>query len=90
MTESTRKLSNLKIQWTKTLYQNNFKSIAFFLHFQGLKIFRARENNVKFRKITPYTLNCQNFNRVLTILEKFEVHFLGLPREICFGVITDD
>ena len=55
MTESTRKLSNLKIQWTKTLYQNNFKYIAFFLHFQGLKIFGARENNVKFRKITPYT-----------------------------------
>ena len=44
MTESTRKLSNLQIQWTKTLYQNNFKYIAFFLHFQGLKIFGAREN----------------------------------------------
>ena len=88
MTESTRKLSNLKIQWTKTLYQNNFKYIAFFLHFQGLKIFGARENNVKFRKITPYTLNFQNFNHVLTILEKFEIHFLGLPWEICFGVIT--
>ena len=46
--------------------------------------------NVKFRKITPYTLNFHNFNRVLTILEKFEIYFLGLPREICFGVITDD
>ena len=46
--------------------------------------------NVKFIKITPYTLNLQNFNWVLTILVKFEIHFLGLPREIFFGVITDD
>ena len=65
--ESTRKLSNLKIQWTKTLYQNNFKYIAFFLHFQGLKIFGARENNVKFRKITPYTL----IFRILTMFSQF-------------------
>ena len=46
--------------------------------------------NVKFIKITPYTLNLQNFNWVLTILVKFEIHILGLPREIFFGVITDD
>ena len=33
-TESTRKLSNFNPQWTKTLYQNNLKNIAFFfLHF---------------------------------------------------------
>ena len=31
--------------------------------------------NVKFIKITPYTLNLQNFNWVLTILVKFEIHF---------------
>ena len=30
--ESTGKLSNFDIQWTKTLYQNNLKHIAFFLH----------------------------------------------------------
>ena len=56
MTESTRKLSNLKIQWTKTLYQNNFKYIAFFFYiFQGLKIFGARENE---RQISQnYTLH---------------------------------
>ena len=30
--ESTGKLSNFDIQWTKTLYQNNLKRIAFFLH----------------------------------------------------------
>ena len=45
---------------------------------------------VKFIKITPYTLNLQNFNWVLTILVKFAIHFLGLPRKIFFGVITDD
>ena len=33
-TESTRKLSNFNIEWTKTLYQNNKNNIAlFFLHF---------------------------------------------------------
>ena len=38
-TESVRKLSNLNFQWTKTLYQNNLKHIAFFFYiFQGLKM----------------------------------------------------
>ena len=46
--------------------------------------------NVKVIKITPYTLNLQNFNWALTVLVKFEIHFLGPPREIFFGVITDD
>ena len=46
--------------------------------------------NVKFHKITPYTLNFRNFTSVFTILTKFDIHFLGLPREIFFGVITDD
>ena len=32
-TESTRKLSNINSQWTKTLYQNNLKNIAFFFTF---------------------------------------------------------
>ena len=31
--ESTRKLSNFNIQWTKTLYQNNVKHTAFFVTF---------------------------------------------------------
>ena len=37
-TESTRKLSNFNFQWTKTLYQNSLKNIAFFFFniFQGL------------------------------------------------------
>ena len=33
MTESTRKLSNFNCQWTKILYQNNLKHIAFFFRF---------------------------------------------------------
>ena len=41
--------------------------------------------NVKFHKIT-----FQNFTCVFTILVKFDIHFLGLPREILFGVIADD
>ena len=32
-TESIRKLSNFNFQWTKTLYQNNLKHIAFFFTF---------------------------------------------------------
>ena len=31
--EFTRKLSNFNPQWTKTLYQNNLKNIAFFYIF---------------------------------------------------------
>ena len=45
--------------------------------------------NVKFHKITSYTWNFQNFSCV-TILVKFDIHFLGLPWEIFFGVTTDD
>ena len=32
----------------------------------------------------------QNFTCVLTILVKFDICFLWLPREIVFGVITDN
>ena len=39
--------------------------------------------NVKFHKI-------QNFTCGITILVKFDIHVLGLPREIFFGVTTDD
>ena len=46
--------------------------------------------NVKFHTITPYTLNFQNFTCVFTILEKFDIRFLGLPREISLGDMTDD
>ena len=46
--------------------------------------------NAKFHRITPYTWNFQNFNSVITILVKFDIHFLGLPWDIFFGVTTDD
>ena len=45
--------------------------------------------NVKFHKITSYSWNFQNFTSVITILVKFEIHFLELPWEIFFGVTTD-
>ena len=38
-TESTTKFSNFNSQWTKTLYQNNLKNIAFFsLFFQARRV----------------------------------------------------
>ena len=46
--------------------------------------------NVKFYKTTSYTLNFQNSTCVFTILVKYDIHFLWLPWEIFFGVITDD
>ena len=46
--------------------------------------------NVKFCKITSYTWNFQNFTCVITILVKYDIHFLRLPWEIFFGVTTDD
>ena len=50
-TESIRKLSNVNFQWTKTLYQNNVKHIAFFLTF--FKGYRCNELSV----ITPMTIS---------------------------------
>ena len=46
--------------------------------------------NVNFHRNTSYTPNFQNFTCVITILVKFEIHFLGLPWEFFFGVTTDD
>ena len=45
---------------------------------------------VKFHKITSYTWKFQNFTCVITILVKFNIHFLGLPGEIFFDVTTAD
>ena len=74
-TESTRKLSICNFQWTKTLYQNNLKNIAFcFYSFQGLKMslvicnntkenfsWESEQTNVKFHK------NCENTGKILKI-----------------------
>ena len=46
--------------------------------------------NVKFHRVTSYTWNLKNFTYVITILVKFDFHFLGIPWEIFFGVTTDD
>ena len=37
----------------------------------------ARENKVKFHKMTSYTWNFQNFTCVFTIIVKFDIYFLG-------------
>ena len=52
----------------------------------------ARENiwMSNFTEFKSYTWNFQNFNCVITILVKFDIHFFGLPWEIFFGVTTDD
>ena len=44
---------------------------------------------VKFHKITSFTSSFQNFTCVFIIPVKFDIYFLGLPRKIIFGVITD-
>ena len=47
-TESTGKLSSFNFHWTKTLYQNNLKNIAFcFYIYQGLKMQLVICNNAK-------------------------------------------
>ena len=46
--------------------------------------------NVKFHKIASYTWDFQKFTSDFTILVKFDIHFLGIPWVIFFGVITDD
>ena len=52
----------------------------------------ARENiwMSNFTEFKSYTWNFQNFNCVITILVKFDIHFLGIPWQIFFGVTTDD
>ena len=42
--KSIRELSNFNFQWTKTLYQNNFKHIAFFFTlFKGYNFYKLYE-----------------------------------------------
>ena len=72
-TESIRKLSNFNFQWTKTLYQNNFKHITFFFTF-----FKSYRCNVKYQIYSPRPHEKLSFNwcyyRYLVIsiaLEKF-------------------
>ena len=78
-TESTRKLNNFDFQWTKTLYQNNLKRIAFFFRvFKGwrcnqssvmipkkISYWSPRKWNVKFHKIASFTWNFQKKLKLL-------------------------
>ena len=41
----------------------------------------AEKMNVKFHRITSYTLNFQNFSCVITILVKFDIHFLDFHKK---------
>ena len=43
-----------------------------------------------FTEFKSYTWNVQNFNCVITIIVKFDIHFLGLPWAFFFGVTTDN
>ena len=48
-TKSIRKLSNFNFQWTKTLYQNNFKHSAFFFTlFRSFKCYKLYTIQFKF------------------------------------------
>ena len=83
--EPIRKSSNFNVQWTKTFYHYNLNHIAFFFYiFQGLKMWLVICNNtkgnfswepekvnVKFHKITSYTLNFQNLTVSCSIWDSF-------------------
>ena len=51
-------------------------------------LWEPKKTYVKFHKMTSYTWNFQNFTCVFKIIVKFDIYFLGIPREIVFGVIT--
>ena len=101
--KSTRKLSNFNFQWTKTLYQNNLKNIAFFFAF--LKGLTCNKSSLVTRKkishgsprkwmsnFTKWHLTHEIFRilPVLPVLVKFDFYFVWLPWEIVFGGITDN
>ena len=50
----------------------------------------ARENKCQISQNYILDRKFSGFTCVITILVKFDIHFLGLPREIYFGVTTDD
>ena len=80
------KLSNFNFQWTKTLYQNNFKHIAFFFTlFKGYKCNTLYEITLKKRfLLEPKKTNFKSLkfsqNEVLhmTILDHF-TFVLSIP-----------
>ena len=72
--ESTRKLSNFNFQWTKTLYQNNLKNIAFFFTFSRAKyvISHLWKHQRKFLIGTPRKW-MSNFTKLHLTLELFRI-----------------
>ena len=52
----------------------------------------ARENEYQISQNYMYIFHMRfsEFYQCFTILVKFDIHFLTLPREIFFGVITGD
>ena len=92
-TKFIRKLSNFNFQWTKTLYQNNFKHIAFFFTlFKGYKCNKLYEITPKKRfSLEPEKTNFKTFkfshNEILLmrILDHFtRVFSIPVKFEICF------
>ena len=51
-------------------------------------LWKPEKMNVKFHKIRSQTWSFQKFTCVFTILVKFDSHFLRLPLEIFFSIIT--
>ena len=86
-TESIRILSNFNFQWTKTLYQNNFKYIAFFFTLYEIlheitpkKIFlwEPKTQTSKASNFTKWSLTHDEFTCVFSIPVKFKIYFRGL------------
>ena len=49
------------------------------------------QNDIFYLHFSEYSLHSTDTHTdTFTILVKFDIHFLGLPCEIFFGVITDD
>ena len=48
------------------------------------------ENDCQISQNYIVHVNFQNFTCVCTVLVRFDIHFLGGPCEVVFGVITDD
>ena len=91
-TLSIRILSNFNFQWTKTLCQNNFKHIAFFLTlFKGNKcnklyeitpkkifLWEPKKQTSKASNFTKWSLTHDEFTCVFSIPVKFKIYFRGL------------
>ena len=50
----------------------------------------GQENECQISQNDSLLMKFSEFYLVFTILVKFDIYFIGLPREIVFGVITDN